>query len=442
MRKLTLCIIIILLAAFAACSGEQGSPHPETQKPIVSASASSQPGSPSETPSNEQAVRNNSYFDGEVYISLSNQDCDFFEDYMYAGPSFLIISKKEIGKANIEIKLPIQTSYSVEVRDDTQRFRTVKYLQERPGAELVQANFEFEHFLMLRNSDWKELARIRNEEVEYMQWFYERYGEIEEKTTLDPEALERWEIIDENEAIMNTYYEAFDEFDGNDIPEYYIYHVSINIPENFSDETADHIDIKLGEKALRLEFGEWRFHSEVPTELKRDNYGIRQEQIALLSIGGSAYDNGYALLPEALSFVVGRDDITVEGVDVFGTDIEVLGAHVRLENADGSAASDYYWDMKMPLDFSAGQKVLIDMIVYSEKLLEYEIFNTMYFTMHYTVNGREHSMITPCYVRRSNDPVKTYLTVFEGIDMHDYHQYYIPAHYGPNLPDFPESWRK
>jgi hypothetical protein len=113
-----------------------------------------------------------------------------------------------------------------------------------------------------------------------------------------------------------------------------------------------------------------------------------------------------------------------------------------LESSGGDQISDYYWDMKMPLDFSSGQKTSIDVIVYSEKLLEYEIFNTMFFTMSYTVNEKEHSMLSTCYVRRVNDPIETYLLAFEGKDFYDYHQFYLPAWYGPSLPDFPDSWRK
>ncbi len=391
-------------------------------------------------------MRIGSYFDGEVYISLSNQSCDFFENYMFVSPSFFIISKEEIGKSNIKIELPISTPYTFEVKDETQRFRTIERLYDEEDAENVgdvtEADFEFEHFLMLQDADWRELARIRNEEVEFAEWIWDRYGEVTEKTELDAETLEKEKKIDENNMIMEAYYEAFDEFNENDIPEYYIYSVKIRIPEQYSDETADHVDIKLGGKAVRLNFGEWRFHSKTPDELKSDNYGIRQEQIALLSIGGSAYDDGYALLPDALSFTVGRDDITVNGVDVFGSDIKILGAHVRLESSGGDQISDYYWDMKMPLDFSSGQKTSIDVIVYSEKLLEYEIFNTMFFTMSYTVNEKEHSMLSTCYVRRVNDPIETYLLAFEGKDFYDYHQFYLPAWYGPSLPDFPDSWRK
>ena len=118
----------------------------------------------------------------------------------------------------------------------------------------------------------------------------------------------------------------------------------------------------------------------------------------------------------------------------------MLGAHVRVLTNDQETVSDYYWDLHTPLDFKTGQTVSIDVIVYQERLKQYEFNGTAYLVMEYEINGRTHSMTVPCFLRRTNDTLETYFAVFEEQDLSEIYPYL----YGGRsyIPDFPESWRK
>ena len=373
-------------------------------------------------------------FDGEVYVSLANQNCDFYDGAsMTSGVSFKVISEKEIGKEHIRVNVPMQTAYTVEATDVTDEFRTL-------SKDGVYGRFGFQQFLMLQNPDWEKLSEIRAEETALFDWIAAHHaGETSWEIT-DPEEIALNQKFDEGLAYMQPYRDAWERFTEADIPEYHVYYVQVSFQSPYAEETVDRLTLTLGEKEVDIAFGAWRLHPDAPEELpKADSYGLRPSP-GVMTVEGSWLNGGFGLVPDALSFTAGRDDVTVTGAYGYGTDCEIIGAHIKIPDADGGTVSDYYWDMHAPLDFKAGQSVEIDVILYHERFTQYEFEGTLFLTMEYEINGRQHTMTVPCALHRSNDVLETYLAVFKGLDLSAADAYLHGERiWVENLPD---AWRR
>ena len=452
-RIAVLITAFILAVSFVSCRAakEQSAIQPSPAETVSSniyvspsptvPTPSMENGNAAETPQNtdhkaeSEAVFVPGFFDGSAYISLTNQNCSFFEnDSLVPSVAFKIISTEEIGKDRIKIRVPIQTEYKVDISDATEEFHTAA----KDGA---YGAFEFSHFLMLQKPNWSMLSEIRENENALIQWQLTHHAGETSWDIIDPEEIALNQKVEEGLAFLEQYREAWKAFSDSDIPEFYVYFVNITFLPLYEDASVDHIDLTLGDKTITVPFGEWRFYQKTPDTIPaHDSYGLRQEMPAALTIGGTYLDNGYGMITDAFSFTVGRDDLTVTGTQVCGTDCEVLGAHVRVLTNDQETVSDYYWDLHTPLDFKAGQTVSIDVIVYQERLKQYEFNGTAYLVMEYEINGRAHSMTVPCFLRRTNDTLETYFAVFEKQDLSEVYPY---LHGGSSyIPDFPESWRK
>ena len=441
-QKMMFLVILILMMVFPiSCytpNGKKNDPssREETVQPSMSAEQSPVTPVPIEKGSNaSEIVFVPGYFDGSVYLSLANQNCDFFEnDGTVPGVVFKIISSEEIGKERIKVRVPIPMEYEVDISDATEEFHTA-------AKDGVFGAFGFDDFLMMQKPDWSILAEIKENETNLMQWQMSHHAGETSWDMTDPEEIALNQKVEEGYSYLLPYLEAWESFSDSDIPRFYVYYVSITFLPPYEDVTVDHIDLTLGDKAITVPFGEWRFYRKTPdTFPARDGYGLRQEMLGALTIGGTFLDGGYGIIADAFSFTVGRDDLTVTGADVCATDCEVLGAHVRILNGDRETVSDYYWDLHAPLDFKAGQTVSIDVIVYQERLKQYEFNGTAYLVMAYEINGRAHSMTVPCFLRRANDTLETYFAVFEKLDLREVYPYLYEG--DSFIPDFPEAWRK
>ena len=441
-RRFSGILFALLLCFFSACAKEPtGAPSVPTRSEAPDTPISGEPSPETTEPPRETAGAEaapftwNGTFDGEVYVSLANQNCYFFEnDGLVPGIAFKIISREEIKKERIKVRVPLQTAYTVDVSDATEEYRTAT----KDG---VFGAFGFDAFLMMQNPDWSILSKIKENENNLMQWQASHHAGEASWDITDPEEIALNQKVEEGYSYLLPYLEAWESFTDSDIPRFYVYYVSITFQPPYEDVTVDHIDLTMGDKTITVPFGEWQFYNTAPdTFPARDGYGLRQEMLGALAIGGTFLDSGYGVIADAFSFTVGRDDLTVTGAAVCGTDCETLGAHVRILNGDREAVSDYYWDLRSPMDFKAGQTVSVDVIVYQERLKQFEFNGTAYLTMHYEINDRPHTMSVPCFLRRSNEVLETYFAVFEKLDLKEAYPYL----YGDDsyVPDFPEAWRK
>lgn len=436
MKRILSCLLVLLLCLSIGCT--RPDEHTNVSDTPISSVASASSAAPtshaSARPSPAPVSFIPGWFDGEVYVSLANENCDFYDGAsITSGISFKIISEKAIGKDRIRVSVPMQTAYTVEVSDVTDEFRTLSKDGEY-GA------FGFQHYLMLQDPDWEKLQEIHTAETELFNWNAAHHaGETSWEVT-DPEEIAINQKLGEAYAYIQPYQDAWERFTEADIPEYHVYYVQVSFQSPYAEETVERLTLTLGEKEIVIPFGIWYLHPNAPEKMpKVDGYGLRPSY-GVMTVEGSWLDGGFGLVPGALSFTAGRDDVTVVGAYGYGTDCEIVGAHIRIPDADGGTVSDYYWDMHTPLDFPAGQTVEIDVILYHERFTQYEFEGTLFLTMDYEVNGRPHTMTVPCALHRSNDVLETYFAMFRGLDLSAANAYLYGEHLW--VKGLPDAWRR
>ena len=376
--------------------------------------------------------------DGEIYVTLANQDCDWYPDGtgLFPSMSFRIISSAALERQDIRVTLPMETPHEIRITDLSAYYHTV---DDPQSGELGE--FKFWHWLLLQKPDWDYLIGLKADRAALEAWEEAHPEAAEGADVTDPEAVALFDRVLDGELYLQKYADAYEGLTPDQLPDFRVFQVDILPRTPFSEETVDHMELTLGTKTVTVPFGAWRFHAETPEQISlQDGYGLTLRNPGVMSLSGTFCDGGFGILRDAFSFTVGRDGLTVTGAQAFEPGQTLVGAHVRLLTADQTAASDYYWDLRIPLDFPAGQTVSMDLIIYSRRLLEYEFGGTAYLSLDYEVNGRPHFLHVPCFLNRSNDILETWLAVFEGCPLEKVYRY---DHFAaaPVWPEIPGIWR-
>ena len=92
----------------------------------------------------------------EVYISLANADCDYFSEYWFGKGNVVVITKEHYDPAEIQVNLPMETKYTVEVMDVTDWCGAPAYRSEQSqyGLQLYQ-------YMCMQGVDWQELGKLQ-----------------------------------------------------------------------------------------------------------------------------------------------------------------------------------------------------------------------------------------------------------------------------------------
>ena len=388
--------------------------------------------------------------DREVYISMADhQDCDFYPDTVISGAYLYIVSKKMYNESEIGISIDMQTPYKVTVWSQTDE------CHQKMADDTAGDFFCNYHYLSMQGADWQELGQLalddRNSSIAR-----EQYLAQEQHSTLDPEFQALQEISQRYQETMEGYQRQFEAVPLEEIPSFYIYHVSIDFEgligaygatKETYDETVEELELRLGDQRIPVRFGQWRFHAQAPEELTASSPGIQNLMIGLLNTRENPYHAGFFRVNSALEFRAAKD-ITITGVRTLGADIPMVGALVRMgEQVDKdtisfSGVNDFYWDLKMPIDVPAGPVVSVDLYLRDERFAQYETCSTLYVVMEYELEGRACTMTVPCYLRRINRIWDTYLMAFEGIDLGEYYTCFYNPQYADYVWRMPEEWKK
>ena len=360
----------------------------------------------------------------EVYISLGNQDIDFYP--VNDGPfvSFMILTRKHYSESEIKISIPMETSYEVLVEDYSEWYGQV------PSGETGES-LSLEQFMFMQDVDWRTLGQMK----------------MATKPTDVQDPDESLEEILRFEEEMDKYRTTYDQLQASDIPEVCIYSVDILFTGLYEpqrvlrDEVVETVDIKIGDDYYTIDIGQWRFHTELPPELEYKQTGIKLSDsysIRVMPYSDNAYLNGYALLPNAFAFTA-QKDMTISGIRQYGAEVDLLGARI----STSGNSMDYYWDMEQPIYVSAGEEVSIDVFVYDTRLKQYELNMLTYLMMDYEIGSQTFAMRSACCFTRMNDVWDTYFLAFEGYDIGEYYTcFYNPDWHGWWLDTLPDDWRK
>lgn len=359
----------------------------------------------------------------QVYISLPEQDCDFYTDAPY-GVTVYVITKEHMNANDISVRVPMETSYNAKFTE----FSKYRNLSDDGG------DFMLYHYMSLKGVDWHEFGQMYSDASEASA----RY--MEERIT----DYDAWQEIysyycEPYNELYDGYEAEYEAISTDEIPVAYLYYSSISFSDHH-DETVETIEIDIGDETYTIDIGQWRFHSQPPEELSASTKGVRKINLGLMALVDNAYRDGYARLWNALEFNT-TADITLTGIEAKDSDVELLGGRVQYTDSSDNSGMDFYWDGKQPLDIPSGTHVVITPYAYDERFKSYEHISTMLLLMDYEVEGVAQTMAVPCMLQRFNDVWDTYLLAFERYDIGEYYICY------GNLADnwvreMPESWKR
>jgi len=375
--------------------------------------------------------------DRQVYISLVNQNCDYYPEYYFLGQMFWVITRDHYETSQISVQVPAKTKYDVQVADLTDRV-----LKTTPnGGDGLYCLLSYQHFTM-QGADWKQLAEdtlyeqiARDLASNYKRDSKHYNGFIQ---AIEDRALGQWWV---HEA-------EYKQLANEDLPKFSAYRVFINFMElGKYEETVETIDVTVGEETYTVDIGQWRLHTELPSEIHAaiSSPGLDGDS-ATISYTQPPYADGYATLSNATVFRA-EEDVTLLGYRQFETPVgefQIVGAHVKFMeeiNNEWVPVMDYYWDAQRPLSIEKGSRVFIDLYLKDERFTQYEFAYTLNLFMQYELRGKEYEMVTAHNLSCIHDNVwDTYLMAFEGIDTGEFYaSYHIPLNW-TWLREVPKEW--
>lgn len=371
-----------------------------------------------------------------VYISLSNQDVDFYQEYNDRSLFFWVITKEHYNKEDFSVRVPIKTTYQTIIHEFDDTFRHVDaYAEEHGNANGAQMIY---HYLCMQNIDLQELAQMQRNADCAGAALRDGGLSTEEINALVDRDIEPYETK------WQEYREAYLAQGTAPLTEYHAYVITISF-DRLCDETAEYLDLQLGEETHRVFFGQWRFHSQGPEELHYTHKGISPGYIQVLNhtITDNPHLGGYIKLWNAMRFAT-SEDITLTGLRwQGGHQLELIGAQIQLGAED--SAIDFLWDGKQPLLLEKGSSVNLSAYLYGEALKEYEVCFSGFLYLDYTLvdSGKEDTFAMPCFIRRENEAWDTYCLAFLGVDVGEYYHYFQNRLLRTAwITEIPESWRK
>ena len=381
--------------------------------------------------------------DREVYISFANQECDFYPDYSWWKCTALVITKDAIDPNQIQVNIPIQTEYSVEVTDWRDTVLVPVHDSEQPSRAL-----KLDQYMSLQGVDLKEIAQMQLEADLALQMM----NQCDES-----ERLAYVKIASDNAKkigeIYSTWEESFNKISSGDIPQFGVYLVVINFlyekePGRYEntigsfEETVHNLTFTIAGKSYEVDIGTWRFHKELPQELSdsRDGsgnlVGLTKKFIQRSALPGSPYTNGIINLEKTFHFIA-EEDLTITGYRVVGSQIDVLGAQVQV-----GKKAPYFWNMERPIEVAAGEEVIIDIYVYDERFTKHDVYINTTLMLDYKIRDQEYHFGVPNGLIRLDTGVwDTYLMAFHGVDVSTYLSYQ-ELYQSDWLQELPESWYK
>lgn len=381
--------------------------------------------------------------DREVYISVANQECDFFPEYSWTKCTAIVITKGPIEPDEIQVNIPMQTEYFVEVTDWRDTVLVPSYNSEQPSRAL-----QLHQYMSLNGVDWEAVSLMQLESDIALE--LSRECDESERLAYIKIASDNIKKIDETYTVSE---EAFNKIDTDEIPIFGVYKVVINFlyetePGRYDttigshEETVHNMIFTIAGKQYDVDIGTWRFHKELPQDLRdsRDSsgnvIGLTRKFIQRSALPGSPYTNGIVNLEKNFHFVA-NEDLTITGFRIVGSQLKILGAQVQI-----GKESPYFWDMERPLEVAAGEEVIIDVYIYDERFTQHDVYINTTLILDYQIRNQAYHFGIPNGLIRIDFGIwDTYLMAFRGVDLSAYLSYQGLSQ-SDWLLDLPESWFK
>ncbi len=375
----------------------------------------------------------------EFYISFANQDCDFYPSTMWIGLGFDLFTKTDYSEKDISVKLPVQFPYEVTIVKRDEEFQHIAFDFETGGYG-IDGQQPY-HYLCMQGIDLHDLGQ-KSSDASCAAGIYNSLLMANQATMEDHQTL-MGGYVEPFSELRQKYVDAYKAQGTDAITDCHLYSITISFDnKKYKDETAEYVDITFGGETHRVEFGQWRFHSQDPEELSYAPKGFSLRSPAVLgTVFDTAYADGYIGL-DLMGFTT-TEAVTLTGLRWSGGgDLEVAGAKFQSKAENSNA--DFLWDGKQPLMLDKGVGANLVVYLYGERLKEYEMAFTGFLYVDYvlTDTGKEYTAAIPCKQNRRNQLWDTYCLAFLGVDVGEYYHYFPKDSMRTSwFAELPESWK-
>ena len=335
--------------------------------------------------------------DREIYIACQNQYADYYAN-CYGDISFMIMSREKLDKDQIEVTVPCENEYSVDIGE------IIVQLQTREEIDMYYPEFLY---------------------YCYTDFDFEEYTALMLETGEDNyRSLEEYALLDEFKA---PYYAAYLELTPEDIPVFYVYPGHIYFfdendePTIKVDEIISEMDFVIEGVTYHEEIGELRIHSE-----KLATVYTREDTLPALDgefggSGGPAGRFGDDFWNEQINQYTIRADATVTGFHVLTGTCENLELYVS--HTSGNQTMEFSWDGVTPFDVYKGDTLSIS-ARFTNSFMDEFWYNTLFvFEVDYMTNGKmgfDYDSVTfypLCAIMDYSEYFERFAVVFDGLDL-------------------------
>lgn len=352
--------------------------------------------------------------DRQVYISLANQDCDFYPEtgigvnYL----SFWVLTLEPYDVSQIQVTFPAQTEYEVLVKDFSENCADTKH--NHNGTNLSQYSLTYDEYMCMQQLDWLELAK--------QEAYIGTATKLAQAYERDSEEYKGYMALTESESDrVGNEWKQFRAVTKDHLPQFYAYKISVLFTGLGShDEVVESMEVTLGDNSHKVDFGQWRLHTQTPKGIT-DSIGNGLSS----SLPGYIFGN-LNIETCCFNFDV-TEELTVTEARLFGSgavDAKILGGRVQMYDENWEQVlMEYLWDAQSPLTFKNGDNIRIDLCIQNDHLSQYEVGRTLFIFLDYTVRNKEFTRVDENLLNRVADPWEYYLIAFMGIDVAEYYYY-------------------
>lgn len=342
----------------------------------------------------------------------------YFESDGCTAISGLIISRIPLDPTSIEVSIPIQSKYTVEIIDcgGTTSLRNTSYTAARSGVSNSQMCLNYYTYQCYLDVDFSKLGQLWRE--------YQNRTENQE------------EIAAQFVAIRDEHISQFEKLKTTDTREFYVYRVNVLFTPEKTEEVFTKMDIVIGDERYHRELGSIRLiPGEGPRHYPLNPAGSMNMYLWMLSSGVQPYSNGVCKL---LMFdFQAREDCKLENFYLWDEQFEILRLHLQIKSDRGNAL-DFYWDGQSPVEILRGDKVTLTLYVKNQAMAELAFLQTLHGELVYSISDDWYSEMSGITFEATTvaNYHDLYAIIFDGVDMKDYYlECYYPI-YEPWMNEF------
>lgn len=393
-----------------------------------------------------------------VYFTCKNWDSDIYlKNSLTPYQDFSIISLDKINLNEIEIVVPIQSSYAIMLIDENSPniWKTDYELNNNSDTtEKLISDETFPYYLYqcYRGIDWKKMKELYDKAQEAANLIKDWNGK-----TSDSEYVKWKEDIKQYDEYKNLYLKDYEALTSEVLPQFYVYTFRIffgvsaksydeygfanefESSKNVISESFKNIDIQIENISYTENIGEVRIWNELLPFPSLNFSNSEHMKIEEISVGPTTDPWGDGTIQMADITFEAQRDLTLTKMYLYESNITVLGTHIIISDKSGSSI-DFYWDAESALDIEKGKTVTIELIIQDSRAMQLEYGARACPVIEYMVD----SQLYKCVQEQNLDrwPVYRkgiwirYATLFDGLG--EQIQSYFDDYYRPIY----ETWRE